>query len=786
MPQQPLRTIHDSLSDKLLYPGNISHIIFDLGDVLFTWSTPSTSLPSCINAHIFKDMLRSQVWHEYEKGNLCPEQLYGLLSDKFNTPPHVIKDALDHARLSLRSDPAMVQTLHQLRAKGHKLFAMSNISAFDFEYLQKNIHMEWSLFDDIFISQLREKRTDWMREEILNDKNAYRDVSRIHDSLSGPAPLPGTHAETQFRDSLAKNRWISLLYVCNDLMVFPVEGMEEQGSIHVKEVTKKGLATTLVTWRTGKVLQKDNFLWPFFIPTDSRDPPNVSWAESPESDQETPSEYSVTDTDACHNLSSNTRNDLLKFLSAQMNHHSAYAIGNIHRKLQQPLEKGLTGLGKILKRDNTWNALAYVCVDLNCFPSGLAKVDKSHLIAQLLLWRSKQPTEELQWTGVDYKEVLQRLQQAISEVTTPTWVTKPQAPPNVGRKKAGTLKADHWRTIFVIHLPLALLSLWGVGSPLAVEGSKEMASVLETSLWLSCALITMTKDTLTSERRESFRNAYLQHVLGLRTNFPRFFKPTHHLAFRMISWKNLALYGTGQFEKTILHAFNNGASVRQWLLRPDCPPLLKYCLDLLDKAYHYRNKGHPTDTENEQQATRDEISLDSTGDDFNEVDTGVDVSNIVEGQSFEALKWLIPGGPSQELVSACGTRNIRCFTRARAPRGFYTVPNEKAMGNSFVAFRDGDLWSPGQIQHIFDYFDGKMCMAIRRNLLLESNAKGKHRQPSLPDPFTSFWSHGFEARMVSSDFNPKLEIVKIEQTLGHVARWNLGRGKVVVLSLSRD
>lgn len=132
---------------------------------------------------------------------------------------------------------------------------------------------------------------------------------------------------------------------------------------------------------------------------------------------------------------------------------------------------------------------------------------------------------------MDSKTVLRRLHQAIAEVIKPAWVANLH--PEIGLPHAGTPKADTCRTIQLIHLPLTLISLWGEDSPLATDDANTMSSVLDTSLWLTCALIHMTRDTLTAERREAFRNAYYQHVLGLRANFPGFFMLSHHLAFHI-------------------------------------------------------------------------------------------------------------------------------------------------------------------------------------------------------------------------------------------------------------
>ncbi|KAK7434824.1 hypothetical protein VKT23_020011 [Stygiomarasmius scandens] len=220
----------------------------------------------------------------------------------------------------------------------------------------------------------------------------------------------------------------------------------------------------------------------------------------------------------------------------------------------------------------------------------------------------------------------------------------------------------------------------------------------------------------------------------------------------------------GQLERTMLHSFNKGASVRQWLLRPDCPPLLAYCLKILDNAYHYQKRGHPTaDAEEEAQETvTSDIVSTFMGNDSQTQD------------SF--IKYLIQDPPPSELLSACGGSDIRCFSRIPAPHGFYAISDKKAIGNSYICLKSNDGWDTAQIQHIFDCYDGKIQMAIRHSKTLNI---GK-------DPFSMFWEYGFEAKMVSSSFKTKLEIVSKDSILGHAARWEVSAGKIVALSLCRD
>ncbi|KIK12696.1 hypothetical protein PISMIDRAFT_45180, partial [Pisolithus microcarpus 441] len=81
-------------------------------------------------------------------------------------------------------------------------------------------------------------------------------------------------------------------------------------------------------------------------------------------------------------------------------------------------------------------------------------------------------------------EVMQRIQNVIKETTIPSWLRS--VPKNFGEAKAGTLKADEWRTLATIYLPLALVSLWGEGSTYrSHEASCIMAYCTCITTWLS-------------------------------------------------------------------------------------------------------------------------------------------------------------------------------------------------------------------------------------------------------------------------------------------------------------
>ena len=135
----------------------IDNVIFDLGDVLFTWSA---NTGTSISPKTLHNILRSATWFEYEKGNLGEEEAYSLVAAEFSLDPLEVGAAFRAARDSLHSDPSMVSLLRELKGNSDiRLFAMSNISAPDWEVLRHKGHPEdWALFERVFTSAAAHER----------------------------------------------------------------------------------------------------------------------------------------------------------------------------------------------------------------------------------------------------------------------------------------------------------------------------------------------------------------------------------------------------------------------------------------------------------------------------------------------------------------------------------------------------------------------------------------------------------------------------------------------------
>ena len=115
-------------------PIRYENIIFDLGDVLFTWSAV-TNPP--VPPKMLKRILRSVSWFEYEKGNVSEQEAYDAAAAEFDLRVEDVRRAFGEARASLRSNKRLVALIRELKAqRGVRVFAMSNISVPDLEYLR--------------------------------------------------------------------------------------------------------------------------------------------------------------------------------------------------------------------------------------------------------------------------------------------------------------------------------------------------------------------------------------------------------------------------------------------------------------------------------------------------------------------------------------------------------------------------------------------------------------------------------------------------------------------------
>jgi hypothetical protein len=108
-------------------PPLVDTLIFDLGDVLFSWSAITTS---SITPRTLKAILDTATWHDYECSRIDQQTCYERCAVQFGVASSEIRDTFDQARASLVANERMIALIRQLRAERPELrvFAMSNIS----------------------------------------------------------------------------------------------------------------------------------------------------------------------------------------------------------------------------------------------------------------------------------------------------------------------------------------------------------------------------------------------------------------------------------------------------------------------------------------------------------------------------------------------------------------------------------------------------------------------------------------------------------------------------------
>ncbi|KAG1822755.1 Haloacid dehalogenase-like hydrolase-domain-containing protein [Suillus subaureus] len=130
---------------------NYTTLIFDIGDVLFSWS-PQTK--TSISPTTLRKILSSPTWIDYEKGRISQAECYAAVGGEFSVDPTEVGRAFQDARDSLQSNEKLISVIRHLKAHSDGMlhvFAMSNISAPDYEVLRTK-PVDWSLFDGIFTS----------------------------------------------------------------------------------------------------------------------------------------------------------------------------------------------------------------------------------------------------------------------------------------------------------------------------------------------------------------------------------------------------------------------------------------------------------------------------------------------------------------------------------------------------------------------------------------------------------------------------------------------------------
>jgi hypothetical protein len=134
-------------------------------------------------------------------------------------------------------------------------------------------------------------------------------------------------------------------------------------------------------------------------------------------------------------------------------------------------------------------------------------------------------------------EVMSRIREVIQITSVPSWV--PSVPVNFGHPGVGTLKADQWRFLSTIYLPLALISVWnGCESRHSQlndsEGVTGLLRILDHTMHLVQAILLGCSDSMSEDKATSYLNHMKHYLDDLPVVHPgKQARPNHHMALHL-------------------------------------------------------------------------------------------------------------------------------------------------------------------------------------------------------------------------------------------------------------
>ncbi|KIJ31924.1 hypothetical protein M422DRAFT_185246 [Sphaerobolus stellatus SS14] len=122
---------------------------------------------------------------------------------------------------------------------------------------------------------------------------------------------------------------------------------------------------------------------------------------------------------------------------------------------------------------------------------------------------------------------ISEIQHDIKHLVTPTWVTA--LPHNFGTAKAGTLKADVWKSALHLYLPFTMIRLWG-----NLPQTDRRKMILDNTMTLLQAVYYASANTMTEAKAKMYTESMLLYLKGLCELFPdKNLLPNHHMALHI-------------------------------------------------------------------------------------------------------------------------------------------------------------------------------------------------------------------------------------------------------------
>lgn len=135
------------------------------------------------------------------------------------------------------------------------------------------------------------------------------------------------------------------------------------------------------------------------------------------------------------------------------------------------------------------------------------------------------------------------IQHTIKETVSPSWIHS--VPRNYGEANAGSIKADEWRILSTVYLPIALVTLWGDNDGAPPAQDSYLLKVLDHTMALFQAVTLVVRYTMNKSRIAKYRQYIKEWVDGLPVLHPHTTKfslrPNVHAALHLYDF--LTLFG---------------------------------------------------------------------------------------------------------------------------------------------------------------------------------------------------------------------------------------------------
>ncbi len=134
---------------------SVSNIVFDLGGVVFAWD-PEALVSNVfaepdIQAQVHTEIIGHADWRELDRGTLPRQEAIRRAVARTGLTVSAVTDLMSQAPLALTVIPDTVDLLYRLRARGHRLFYLSNMHVASIEHLERT-YTFWDIFEGGIIS----------------------------------------------------------------------------------------------------------------------------------------------------------------------------------------------------------------------------------------------------------------------------------------------------------------------------------------------------------------------------------------------------------------------------------------------------------------------------------------------------------------------------------------------------------------------------------------------------------------------------------------------------------